>query len=102
MTVNILTINEILSDPEVRGGKPVIAGTTLRVSDIVLTNTTGDRLSAEQIAEHYQLSLGQIYAALAYYHLHKSEIDAEIQADVQEANRLRAELERQGKLTPLD
>ena len=39
-------------------------------------------LDAEEIATQLpQLNLAQIYAALAYYHLHVDEIEADIQAD---------------------
>lgn len=98
MATNILSINEIVSDPKIRGGRPVIKGTGLKVSDVVLTHTTGDKLSPETIAEHYRLNLGQVYAALAYYHLHKSEIDAEIQSDKEQAEYWREELRKQGRL----
>jgi len=81
MTPTSLNISEIVSDPKVRGGRPVIAGTGLRVSDVVLTHTTGDKLSAEQIAHNYRLTLGQVYAALSYYYLHQAEIDEQIGRD---------------------
>lgn len=102
MATNILSINEIASDPKIRGGKPVIAGTGLKVSDVVLTHTTGDKLSPEDIAEHYHLNLGQVHAALAYYYLHQAEIDAEIQADRDKAEHWREELRKQGRLLERD
>jgi uncharacterized protein DUF433 len=37
--------------------------------------------SADEIATEYNLTLGDVYAALAYYHDHREEIDASIQAD---------------------
>lgn len=43
--VKVLHIEEIVSDPALRNGRPVINGTTLCVSDVVLAHTTGDRLS---------------------------------------------------------
>jgi uncharacterized protein (DUF433 family) len=102
MSATILHINEIVSDPIIRGGRPVIKGTGLKVSDVWLTHTTGDKLSAEVIAQHFGLELGQVYAALAYYHLHKDEIDREIRTDAEDAERLLNELESQGKLTRFD
>ena len=102
MAANILAISEIVSDPKIRGGRPVIAGTGLKVSDVVLTHTTGDKLSVEDIASHYRLPLGQVHAALAYYYLHQEEIDREIQTNREEAERLVAELEKQGKLKRLE
>ncbi len=90
-------IDEIVSDPKVRGGRPVIKGTGIKVTDIMFTHTTGDCLSSEEIAEHFGLSLGQVHAALAYYYLHKGELDEQIRRDDEDADRLIAELEAQGK-----
>jgi uncharacterized protein (DUF433 family) len=38
-------------------------------------------LSADEIADQYGISLADIYAALAYYHERRAEIDAAIHAD---------------------
>ena len=47
--------------------------------------------SAEEIHfQHPHLSLGQIHAALGYYHDHKAEFDAEIQLSVARVEELRA------------
>ena len=102
MAANILHIDEIISDPNVRGGRPIIAGTGITVMNIVLAHTTGDQLAPETIAEHYHLSLGQVYAALAYYHLHQEELDKQLQQEMEETERLVNELEQQGKLKRLD
>lgn len=102
MTTSILNISEIVSDPKIRGGRPVVAGTGLTVMNIVLTHTTGDHLSAEEIAQHYDLSLGQVYAALAYYHLHQAELDEALRHEMEELDELVRELEKQGKLTRIE
>jgi uncharacterized protein (DUF433 family) len=100
--VTVLNISEIVSDPKIRGGRPVLAGTGITVMNIVLANTTGDKLAPETIAEHYGLPLGQVYAALSYYHLHQQELDEQLQQDMEETERLVAELEQQGKLKRLE
>jgi uncharacterized protein (DUF433 family) len=41
-------------------------------------------LAAEDIAGELPLSLAQIYAALAYYHLNHADIDVDIAADSEE------------------
>jgi uncharacterized protein (DUF433 family) len=41
--------------------------------------------SAEDITGELPLTLAQVYAALAYYHLHTDEIEADIQADAEES-----------------
>jgi len=89
MAATVLNISEIMSDPNIYGGRPVIVGTTVKVSDVALRRTTGDRLLPPQIAEIYRLSLGQVHAALAYYYLHQDEIDEEIRRSTEEANPLR-------------
>lgn len=97
----VLQIAEIVSDPQIRGGRPVIAGTGIRVMDIAgYRDVQG--LSAEDIASQFSLSLGQVYAALAYYHLHNQEIDKEIQADAEDAERLRQSFAKQGRLITLE
>jgi uncharacterized protein (DUF433 family) len=98
MAATILNISEIVSDPKVRGGRPVIAGTGIMVSDVVLRHTTGDKLSVEEIADHYRLNLGQVHAALAYYYLNPGEIDAEIRHSAEEAKHWIEEARKQGKL----
>ena len=62
------------------GGAPRIAGTRIRVSQIVLLDESGQ--TPDQIVTSYpHLSLSDIYAALAYYHDHREVIDAEIRQD---------------------
>ena len=100
--ITILNISEIVSDPKIRGGRPVIAGTGLRVSDIVAHHLYGDKLSAEEIANQFKLNMGQVHAALAYYYLHQAEIDAEMRRNAEEAQMLLAELIKQGKASPID
>lgn len=102
MSETILHIEEIVSNPAVRGGRPVIRGTGLRVVDIVHAHYGPDHLTAEEIADHYGITVGQAHAALAYYHLHKDEIDAAIRADEADAERLLKQIEAQGKLLHFD
>ena len=56
-------------------GMAYIAGTTLKVYDVVIDSTKWNMSPQEIMANYPQLSLSQIYAALAYYHDHKTEID---------------------------
>jgi uncharacterized protein (DUF433 family) len=57
------------------GGEPRIDGLRLRVRDIAVARADG--MTPEQIvSEVYPfLTLGQVYAALAYYEDHREEID---------------------------
>jgi uncharacterized protein (DUF433 family) len=72
----------IIRDPQLRGGRPVIAGTGTAVRTIAGLYKLG--LSAEEITGELPLTLAQVYAALTYYHLHPDEIEADIQADSEE------------------
>ncbi|MEW6580731.1 MAG: DUF433 domain-containing protein [Chloroflexota bacterium] len=80
----IHSINLIASDPDVRGGRPCIAGTGIRVLDVVTVMLFHDQTPAE-IAEAYALTLAQVHAALAYYYEHKAEIDADIREQIAKA-----------------
>ena len=73
-------IELIYRDPTVRGGRPCIVGRGLRVMDIVMEQQCGEK-DPEKIATLYEITLSKVYAALAYYHEHKEEIDADIQDD---------------------
>lgn len=79
MPATVLSIDLITSDPDVRGGRPCIAGTGIRVLDIAAATVFHDQ-TPDQIAAAYALSLAQVYAALSFYYAHKAEIDADIRA----------------------
>ncbi|MCY7357142.1 MAG: DUF433 domain-containing protein [Rudanella sp.] len=64
----------IVQTPEILGGKPRIAGHRITVAQIVAWHELMG-LSADEIATTYQLSLGDVYAALAYYFDHQAEVD---------------------------
>lgn len=63
--------------PGIASGKPHIAGRRITVHNIVIWH---ERLghSVDEIAAEYDLTLGDIYAALAYYFDHREVIDQEI------------------------
>jgi uncharacterized protein (DUF433 family) len=63
--------------PRVLGGKPRIAGHRISVQDVVIWYYELEH-PVEQIANDYKLTLADVYAALAYYHDHKKEIDKSI------------------------
>src|SRR5689334_15848650 len=98
MVMNVLSIEEIVSDPKVRSGRPVIRGTGICVSDVVGWHLSGDKLTLEQIATDFRLSLGQVYAALTYYYLHQEQIDNEMQQSVEDARGLVDKIKQDGRL----
>lgn len=63
-------------------GEPRISGHRIRVRDIVLARDLGG-LAPEEIAAtvYPSLTLGQVYAALAYYEDHRDELDRAWAAD---------------------
>lgn len=66
--------------PSVAGGKPRIAGHRITVQNIAIWH---DRLgmSVDEIASEYDLTQADVYAALAYYFDHRSEIDRTIKEE---------------------
>jgi uncharacterized protein (DUF433 family) len=92
----VLSIESVVSDPAVRGGQPVIVGTTLRVSDLAAYHTLAG-LTPDQLAAQFDLDLAQIYGALSYYYRHKMAVDAEIRANADQADLWRQRLVAQGR-----
>ncbi len=70
----------IVVSPGVAGGKPRIAGHRITVQNIVIWHEFMG-LSADEIAAEHDITLADVYAALAYYHDHRAEIDESIRAD---------------------
>jgi uncharacterized protein (DUF433 family) len=74
------TYHHIESTPGVRGGKPRIDGTRITVSDVALMHRRLGQ-SLDEIAATYDLSLGAVYSAMAYYYDHQAAIDRTIEED---------------------
>ena len=64
--------------PGIAGGKPRIAGHRITVENVVIWH---ERLGkcVDEIASEYDLTLADVYAALAYYYDHRAEIDQSMQ-----------------------
>jgi len=74
----------IVCSPEIRGGRPRIAGTGVTVRRIVGWYKQG--LNPEEIADQFgHLTLAQVYAALAYYHANRDQIEADLATEEAEA-----------------
>jgi uncharacterized protein (DUF433 family) len=79
----------IVRTKDMRGGRPRIAGTGITVQRIVGWYKLG--MSPEEIRSQIpHLTIAQVYAALAYYHANRDEIEQKIEADDEEADRLEA------------
>ena len=88
MSVEIESL--LVSSPEIRHGRPRIAGTGITVHRVAIWYRLGH--SPEEIAHQYgHLTVAQVYAALAYYHANQAEIEAELASDEAEAELVEAE-----------
>jgi uncharacterized protein (DUF433 family) len=76
--------------PGIAGGKPHLAGHRITVQDVVIWHERLGR-SADEIATEYDLSLAEVYAALAYYYDQRQTIDDAIRADEEFITSLRAQ-----------
>lgn len=72
-------IKYIVTDPEIYGGRPIIAGHRIAVIDVAVWTKQG--MTPEQIATEFPLTLAQIHAALAYYYDHREELDKQLTED---------------------
>ncbi len=70
--------------PDIRGGRPCIAGTGVSVRRIVQWHNMGQ--IPEEIVQTFggHLSLAQVHAALAYYYANQEEIDADLASEERE------------------
>jgi uncharacterized protein (DUF433 family) len=65
---------------DIDNNRPTIAGTRTSVGRVVVLYKQG--ANAEEIARRIShLSLAQVYAALAYYHANREEIESHLAAD---------------------
>ena len=64
--------------PGICSGKPRIAGHRITVAHIAIWHERMGKC-ADEIATEYDLTLADVYAALAYYFDHREEIDQSIQ-----------------------
>lgn len=85
----------ITRNPEIRSGRPILAGTGVSVRSIVIHYKHG--LTPEQIADEYgHLSLAQVYVALTYYHANREEIETDLEEEEKLYDRLADEHGRLG------
>lgn len=70
----------IVKTPGTAGGRPRINGHRIRVQDVAIWH---ERLgmSPDEIADQFDLTLGEIHAALAYYYDHIKEIRRDWERD---------------------
>ena len=85
MSIEIGTL--LVKDPDICGGLLRIDGTRMTVNQIVVWYKQG--YSPEEIADQYpHLTLSQVYAALAYYHANKEEVEASLAIEEEKSDQL--------------
>jgi uncharacterized protein (DUF433 family) len=72
-----------------KNGVPVIAGTTMKVVELVVEKEAYGWSPEELHFQHPYLNLGQIHSALAYYWDHAEELDRDIERRLQSVDRMR-------------
>jgi uncharacterized protein (DUF433 family) len=80
----------IVRTPGTCGGRPRIAGSRITVQHI-LTEVRAGVTPEEILEDKPYLTLGGIYAALAYYYANKAQLDEEFAAYDEDCRRLEAE-----------
>lgn len=84
----IQPINHIDITPGYCGGAPRIAGTRITVHHlVVMVEHLG--ISTGEVLEQYNLTPGQLHAALSYYYDHREEIDRLIEQENKLQERVR-------------
>lgn len=78
-------------------GTPVIAGTTMKVVELVVEKLAHGWSAEELYFQHPYLTLGQIYSTLAYHADHQ----AELERDVENRLELSIKLEKETGTSPL-
>lgn len=90
LSMSTITYAHIEFTPD---GVPLVAGTTTKVIEVALDRIAHGWSADEIHRQHPHLSLAQIHAALTYYYDHRLEMDAVIREQVEEVERLRAEVD---------
>ena len=72
-----------------KDGTPIIAGTTMKVVELVAEKIAYGWSPEELHFQHPYLTLGQIHSALAYYWDHEQEIELDIDRRLEQTNDIR-------------
>jgi uncharacterized protein (DUF433 family) len=80
----------IVRTPETCGGKPRISGSRIQVKHVVIWHERMGQSPAQIVSEYPHLTLADVYAALAYYHDHREDINADIHAERQNYETMKA------------
>lgn len=73
-------------------GVPLIAGTRIKVVEVVLDRLAHNWDADEIQRQHPHLTLAQIYSALAYYYDHQDEVDRDIERRLRQVEETKKDL----------
>ncbi len=76
-------VQHITKTPGICGGRPCIAGHRIRVQDVVVLHDMRGLAPAEIIDQFPGITIADVYAALAYYHNNRQEIEEEFRKEDQ-------------------
>ena len=71
-----------------KNNDPIIAGSKMKVIDLMLDKIAYGWSPEELQYQHPQLKLGQIYSALAYYSDNQEEMDQKIEGQLRQIDKL--------------
>jgi uncharacterized protein (DUF433 family) len=74
-------------------GTPIIAGTTMKVVELVVEKLAHGWSPEELHFQHPYLTLGQVYSALAYYADHQAKLEKDIETRLKKSIKLEKETE---------
>lgn len=86
--MDVVSNEHVEITPGTVGGKPRISGRRITVQNIVIWHERMGK-SVDEVAAEYDLTLADVYAALAYYFDHRDEIDKSIREGESFAEELR-------------
>ena len=85
-----IVVEHIEKTPGTCGGKPRIAGTRIRVVDVMIWHELQGLSADEIVSEYPHLSLADVHAALAYYHDNREEIRQQMKESDDFVNAMKA------------
>lgn len=87
---NVIT-EHITKTPGICGGKACVAGTRVRVMDIVIWHENLGWTADEIVSQVPSVTLSDVHAALAYYFDNREEIEEDIRLNDEIAEKFRAQ-----------
>ena len=85
-----VSTEHIVITPGTCGGKPRIAGHRIKVQHVAIWHEQMGMSPEAIVADHDDITLADVHAALAYYYDHRDQIDTDIKNGEEFANKLRA------------